>query len=85
VAAYREGGGAVLTVVDNGPGIPPEERERVLDRFYRRVGTEAAGSGLGLSIVKNVAGRHGARLVLDAGPAGKGLAVRIEFPPDRGD
>jgi two-component system OmpR family sensor kinase len=83
VAAYRESSGAVLTVVDTGPGIPPEERERVLDRFYRRVGSEAAGSGLGLSIVKNIAERHGARVVLDAGPTGKGLAVRVAFPRDQ--
>lgn len=85
VAAYRESDGAVLAVVDTGPGIPPEERERVLDRFYRRVGSEAAGSGLGLSIVKNIAERHGARVVLDAGPAGKGLAVRVVFPRAPGD
>jgi len=84
VAAYREGGSAVLEVTDTGPGIPAEERERVFDRFYRRVGTEAPGSGLGLSIVKDVAERHGARLVLDAGAGGKGLAVRVVFSPDRG-
>lgn len=83
IAAYRESGGVVLEVVDTGPGIPPEERERVLDRFYRRVGSGAAGSGLGLSIVKNIAERHGARVVLDAGPAGQGLAVRVVFPHDR--
>lgn len=80
VAAYREGDGALLEVIDTGPGIPREERERVLDRFYRRVGSGAAGSGLGLSIVKNVAQRHGARVLLDAGPGGKGLAVRVVFP-----
>jgi two-component system, OmpR family, sensor kinase len=85
VAAYREAGSAVLEVADTGPGIPPEERERVFDRFYRRVGTEAPGSGLGLSIVKDVAERHGARLVLDTGPAGEGLAVRVVFSPDRGN
>jgi len=84
VAAYREGGSAVLEVTDTGPGIPPEERERVFDRFYRRVGTEAPGSGLGLSIVKDVAERHGARLALDAGAGGKGLTVRVVFSPDRG-
>ncbi len=85
VAAYREGDSAVLEVIDNGPGIPPEERERVFDRFYRRVGSDAGGSGLGLSIVKNIAERHRARLVLDAGPAGKGLAVRVVFSPNRAD
>ena len=81
VAAYRNGDSAVLVVIDTGPGIPPDERERVLDRFYRRAGSDSAGSGLGLAIVKNIAERHGARLTLGEGPGGKGLAVRIEFPP----
>jgi two-component system OmpR family sensor kinase len=85
IAAYREGGRAVLSVIDTGPGIPPEDRERVFDRFYRRVGSEAAGSGLGLSIVRNIARRHRAELVLDAGPAGKGLAVCVVFPPENGE
>ncbi|HXV10660.1 MAG TPA: HAMP domain-containing sensor histidine kinase, partial [Burkholderiales bacterium] len=80
-----EGGRAVLSVIDTGPGIPPEDRERVFDRFYRRVGSEAAGSGLGLSIVRNIARRHRAELVLDAGPAGKGLAVCVVFPPENGE
>ena len=84
VASYGEGGRAVLSVIDTGPGIPPGERERVFDRFYRRVDSEAAGSGLGLSIVRNIARRHGAQLVLDAGPAGKGLAVCVVFPPQDG-
>ncbi|HEX9171643.1 MAG TPA: ATP-binding protein, partial [Telluria sp.] len=43
-----------LRVEDSGPGIPPEERERVVDRFYRIAGSEAAGSGLGLAIVKAI-------------------------------
>lgn len=85
VASYREDGRAVLAVTDTGPGIPPEERERVFDRFYRRVSSETSGSGLGLSIVRNIAQRHGAQLVLDFGPAGKGLAVRVVFPRPNGD
>src|SRR6185312_2491006 len=55
----------VLRVVDNGPGIPPEERTRVLDRFYRRPGTAPPGSGLGMAIVKAIADSHGAALKLD--------------------
>jgi len=80
IAAYREEGHDVLAVVDNGPGIPSEERERVFDRFYRRIGSETSGSGLGLSIVRNIARRHGAQLKLEAAPSGKGLAVRVVFP-----
>ena len=71
---------AVLKVVDNGPGIPAEERVRVLDRFYRRPGTSPPGSGLGMAIVKAISDAHGATLELAAGPEGKGLAVSVLFP-----
>jgi two-component system OmpR family sensor kinase len=47
-------------VSDSGPGIPADERERVFDRFYRGVGSDAPGSGLGLAIVRSIAERHGA-------------------------
>jgi two-component system OmpR family sensor kinase len=70
----------VLRVVDNGPGIPPEERTRVLDRFYRQPGTSPPGSGLGMAIVKAIADTHGATLKLDTGPIGNGLAVSVLFP-----
>jgi len=70
----------VLKVVDNGPGIPPEEQSRVLDRFYRRPGTSPPGSGLGLAIVKAISDTHGATLLLDSGPGGEGLAVSVSFP-----
>ncbi|MFL5422532.1 MAG: ATP-binding protein, partial [Myxococcales bacterium] len=67
-----------LEVVDNGPGIPQADRERVFDRFYRRSsGTQ--GSGLGLAIVKAIADRHSATVSLRDTPGG-GLTVRVEFP-----
>ena len=71
---------AVVRVVDNGPGIPPEERSRVFDRFYRRPGTSPPGSGLGMAIVKAIADTHGAVVTLDSGPDGRGLAVSASFP-----
>lgn len=71
---------AVLTVIDNGPGIPPAERLRVLDRFYRRPGTSPPGSGLGMAIVKAIADAHGAALDLASGPDDKGLVVTVTFP-----
>lgn len=79
VSVWQDDTHAWLEVADNGPGVPPAERERVLDRFYRRAGQDQPGSGLGLAIVKAIADRHHARLVLDAAPAG-GLRVRVALP-----
>jgi two-component system OmpR family sensor kinase len=80
VTVESRAGAARLTVSDDGPGIPSEERKRVFDRFYRRAGTAPSGSGLGLAIVKAIADAHGATVSLDAGPSGKGLAVSVTFP-----
>jgi two-component system sensor histidine kinase TctE len=52
-------------VEDNGPGIAPEERDRIFDRFYRVLGTQTHGSGLGLAIVKEIAQKHQASLTVD--------------------
>jgi two-component system OmpR family sensor kinase len=70
---------ALAEIIDTGPGIAPEERERIFDRFYRRPGTAAPGTGLGLAIVKAIAERHGAQVLLE-GAAGGGLRVSVEFP-----
>ena len=70
----------VLCVADNGRGIPAEDRKRVLDRFYRREGTEATGSGLGLAIVHNIAVAHHASLKLSDNLTCSGLVVRVTFP-----
>lgn len=72
--------GAELSVEDNGPGIDPQYRERVFERFYRILGTGQSGSGLGLAIVAEVAKRHDANLRLDAGQGGIGAHIRIRFP-----
>ena len=73
-------GAGKLEVTDSGPGIPSEERQRVFDRFYRVLGHEVSGSGLGLSIVRRIASIHGARLSLGEGEQGKGLRVTLDFP-----
>jgi two-component system OmpR family sensor kinase len=72
--------GATVCVEDSGPGIPADERERVVDRFYRIAGSEAAGSGLGLAIVKAIGERHGAALTLGQSERLGGLSVKIQFP-----
>lgn len=69
-----------LSVDDSGPGIAPDERERVFSRFYRVPGSEAGGSGLGLAIIKAIAERHGATLVLEQSVRLGGLCVRLGFP-----
>jgi len=77
------GGKPLLTVEDSGPGIPPEERERVFQRFYRVSNDGESGSGLGLAIVREIARAHGAHVWLeDAGPQGS-TRVNVEFrnPP----
>jgi len=51
---------AILEVEDTGPGIPPAERSHVFERFYRILGSNVEGSGLGLSIVREIAQQHGA-------------------------
>ncbi|MGE5468025.1 MAG: ATP-binding protein [Ignavibacteria bacterium] len=75
----RSDGGAALTVADTGPGIPPEARERAFERFARLAGQDIEGSGLGLSIVRRIAERHGAQVKLDQGEDGRGLAVTVTF------
>lgn len=70
---------AVLTVSDNGPGIPIAERERVFERFYRVLGTRVHGTGLGLAIVSEIAQTHHARVELCDPERGRGTVVRITF------
>ncbi|MDR0578139.1 MAG: HAMP domain-containing protein [Candidatus Accumulibacter sp.] len=80
VACGTRDGAAYCEVADDGPGIPPEERERVFDRFYRR--DCESGAGLGLAIVRTIARRHGATVCLLDSDAG-GLLARVEFPLGR--
>jgi signal transduction histidine kinase len=78
LTARRETGRVEVTVTDDGPGIPAEERQRVFERFYRSGASSAAGFGLGLSLVAAAVERHGATIeLMDAEP---GLRVRILFP-----
>jgi signal transduction histidine kinase len=78
VRVAAEGPGAVVAVVDDGPGVPPTERARIFDRFYRLERSRSTpGSGLGLALVAAVARLHGGSVALaDAAP---GLDVRVAF------
>lgn len=71
---------AVINVSDNGPGIAPDERERVFDRFYRALGTKAQGHGLGLAIVKRIVEIHHGTICVEDGLDGKGTTMRITLP-----
>jgi signal transduction histidine kinase len=79
VVLERSAEGPVLTVSDNGPGIPAAEHENVLRRFYRLEKSRTTpGSGLGLALVKAIADLHQARL--DLGDNAPGLRVSLHFP-----
>ena len=80
VQAAESGQGVELVVEDSGPGIAPEDRQRVLDRFYRVPGAPGHGSGLGLAIVQAIAQRHGVALRLDESPALRGARVALRWP-----
>jgi signal transduction histidine kinase len=79
VRAGLDAGRPVLSVSDDGPGVPERHRQTVLQRFVRLEPSRSSdGAGLGLALVAAIARRHGARLDLfDAGP---GLVVRLSFP-----
>jgi two-component system sensor histidine kinase BaeS len=83
--AALEDGAIVITVSDTGTGIAPEHLAHVFDRFYKvdpsRTG-QAAGSGLGLSIVKAIVERHGGRIAA-ASRVGGGTTFTLKFPPER--
>jgi two-component system, OmpR family, sensor histidine kinase TctE len=75
----------IVEVKDTGPGIPPEERQRVLERFYRVLGSDIEGSGLGLAIVKEIATQHGGKLeilenVYQESPLKYGTCMRVYLP-----
>lgn len=77
----RRGAEVVMAVQDNGPGIPAEERTRVVDPFYRVLGTGESGSGLGLSIVDTLVGNLKGRLRLDdAVGHAHGLRAEVTLP-----
>ncbi|MFO1217831.1 MAG: ATP-binding protein [Burkholderiaceae bacterium] len=74
-----DGGGWLVRVDDDGPGIAPEQRERMFARFQRGAARDGEGSGLGLAIVQAVARRHAAGVRLATAPRG-GLSVELRHP-----
>ena len=70
-----------IIIEDNGNGIPPSERQRIFDPFYRILGSGEQGTGLGLSIAQTIAQRHGGSITLhDSQTFPTGLRVEINLP-----
>jgi two-component system sensor histidine kinase KdpD len=82
VPARLEGGFVHVSIIDEGPGIPPQDREKVFDLFYRvRAGdSQTAGTGLGLAIARGLVAAHGGTIRAEAGPGGEGTSIDILLP-----
>ena len=82
VTVTRDDGEAVITIADDGPGIPEENRERLFERFFRADPSRArksGGSGLGLSIVAAIAESHGGSVSVSS-PGGGGTVFTVRLP-----
>lgn len=82
IGAKAKGNVATLAITDEGPGIPPEEREKVFDLFYRVTEGDRrpTGTGLGLAIVRGFVEAHGGAVRALAGPHGLGTRIEIDLP-----
>jgi two-component system, OmpR family, sensor histidine kinase KdpD len=77
--AGTQGASLVLTVADNGPGLPPDSLPFIFDKFYRAPAAPAGGTGLGLAIVKGFVEAQGGRVTAENQP-GRGVAFTIHLP-----
>ena len=80
IAIKTAGKQVILSVIDNGPGVPKELRKRIFERFFRVIGNNTVGSGLGLSIVQQIARLHHADIELHTPESGQGIEFRVIFP-----
>lgn len=83
VGVYERDGDAVIEVSDRGPGIEPSERGRIFDPFERGEGASAAGTGLGLTVVRSVAETHGGSVSVDD-RVGGGSVFSLRLPVAEG-
>jgi two-component system sensor histidine kinase TctE len=68
-----------ISVQDDGPGIPAEERQRIFERFYRMPGSGGEGCGLGLAIVQEIATLHQSTVEISSGPDDRGSRFTVSF------
>jgi two-component system OmpR family sensor kinase len=82
IGVYRDGDEAVLQIEDTGPGIPPDDIDRIFEPFFRGSRPTEDGSGLGLSIVKRIVDRLGGSIVLEnmSGQTLTGLRATVRLP-----
>ena len=71
-----------IEIADQGPGIPPEDREKVFDMFYRinQSDSQTAGTGLGLAICRGIIQAHGGTIHAEPGLHGSGTAILVHLP-----
>ena len=79
VRLRRDGDHAVIDVADSGPGVAEDKRERIFDRFYRGDGARASGSGIGLTVVRDLVEAHGGTVSMGDSPDG-GAQVIVRLP-----
>jgi len=82
VRVFEKKKNLILEVSDTGPGIPKAFRSRVFERFFRVLGNKTQGSGLGLSIVKQICELHHGKVTLKAPKKGTGVVISVFFPAD---
>lgn len=85
VSIIGQGQKALLSVEDSGPGIPPEERDWIFERFHRLPDSGSEGCGLGLAIVREIAAAHQADITVSEGTTGTGTRMTIAIPAYTGE
>ncbi len=86
ISCRREGDMVRIVVEDDGPGVPPRERSRIFDPFYRvsnRLTDGVAGAGIGLAIARDLAHRHGGDLVLESAARGARFVLTLRAPVEQ--
>lgn len=80
IHSFQKDDNIIVEIKDNGIGVPPENIERIFDRFYRETGTGEEGSGLGLAIVSEIVRLHDGKIFAQNNTDGKGITVTVKIP-----